>query len=201
MATSIGGNSVGYDANGNITSQTGQATGFTYNAANRMSVAYSGSSQIGSYLYDAFGNRVQKIANGSTTAFQYDPSGRMLSEMNGSSRLREYVWLDGWVIAQIEANGSVSYVSNDYLGTPKILTDSKGNVLWKRTQKPFGETLSITGTGASNLRLPGMYGDTESSIFHNGFRDYNQNNGRYYQSDPLGLRAGSNTYLYTGGIR
>ena len=47
-----------------------------------------------------------------------------------------------------------------------------------------------------NLRFPGQWFDKETALFHNGFRDYNPNAGRYMQSDPLGLEAGFNTYSY-----
>lgn len=50
-----------------------------------------------------------------------------------------------------------------------------------------------------NLRFPGQWFDNETGLFHNGFRDYNPQLGRYMQSDPLGLEAGFNTYSYVNG--
>jgi RHS repeat-associated protein len=34
---------------------------------------------------------------------------------------------------------------------------------------------------------------------YNYFRDYDPTTGRYVESDPIGLRAGLNTYMYVGG--
>jgi RHS repeat-associated protein len=48
------------------------------------------------------------------------------------------------------------------------------------------------------LRFPGQYLDEETGLHYNYFRDYDPSTGRYVESDPIGLRAGANTYLYGG---
>ncbi|MBL1142687.1 MAG: RHS repeat-associated core domain-containing protein [Proteobacteria bacterium] len=45
-------------------------------------------------------------------------------------------------------------------------------------------------------RLPGQYYDEETNLHYNYFRYYDPSLGRYITSDPIGLNAGPNTYVY-----
>ena len=59
------------------------------------------------------------------------------------------------------------------------------------------EDPSNTGTSFKfNNRFEGQYYDVETGTLQNGFRDYDPLEGRYRQSDPIGLRAGLSTYGY-----
>ncbi len=48
-----------------------------------------------------------------------------------------------------------------------------------------------------NVILPGQVFDGQAGLHQNGHRDFDPAVGRYIESDPLGLRAGINTYDYT----
>lgn len=52
---------------------------------------------------------------------------------------------------------------------------------------------------ALDLRFAGQHCDSKTGKHYNYFRDYDPTIGRYVQSDPIGLLAGTNTYSYTNG--
>lgn len=94
------------------------------------------------------------------------------------------------------------YYHNDHLGTPKLMTDKLGKVVWNVEFDPFGNEVEQKGRKGgyvrdveNNLRFPGQYFDVETGLHQNGFRDYNPN-GRYLEFDPVGLRGGLNPFVY-----
>jgi RHS repeat-associated protein len=105
------------------------------------------------------------------------------------------------------ASGSadIKFIHNDHLGTPHAVTDESGQLVWKASYEPFGEAEvneDVDGDGVAyelNLRFPGQYYDAESGLHYNYFRDYDPSSGRYFESDPAGLKGGLNTYAYVDG--
>jgi RHS repeat-associated protein len=85
------------------------------------------------------------------------------------------------------AKTEMYYIHSDHLGTPQVLTDKDQQVVWRRTQTPFGETVEKSGTVIQPLRFPGQYEDPETGFYYNYFRDYDPATGRYLQSDPIGI--------------
>jgi RHS repeat-associated protein len=79
------------------------------------------------------------------------------------------------------------------------MTDQAASLVWDKVQRPFGETISLTGPAANPKRFPGQLHDPETGFHYNYFRDYDPTTGRYLQSDPIGLDGGLNTYAYVGG--
>ena len=95
------------------------------------------------------------------------------------------------------ATPKVYYYLNDHLGTPQIMVDSTGTVVWEAKYKPFGEAqVHPSSTVVNNFRFPGQYYDQETGLHYNYFRDYHPGIGRYVEPDPIGLEGGKNLYLY-----
>ena len=91
----------------------------------------------------------------------------------------------------------VCYYLNNYLGTPQIITDENGIVVWEATYKPFGGAdVNPYSNVVNNFRLPGQYFDHETGLHYNYFMDYHPGIGRYVEPDPIGLGGGINMYAY-----
>jgi RHS repeat-associated protein len=191
--------SYSYDAAGNTLTKNDIT--FTYNDRGRLA-RVSNKGSTADYLYNAKGERVIKKVNGVTTHFHYDLAGRLIAESKANGELiREYIYLNGVHFATIdpaEGGGKIYYVHTDHLGTPKILTDSAGQVVWRASYKPFGLVDVVVDKVTFNPRFPGQYYDEESGLYYNYFRYYDPGVGRYVTSDPIGLGGGWNTYIYVG---
>jgi RHS repeat-associated protein len=186
-----------YDANGNITG-IGNRT-FIYNQNNRLVRAEENSTILGEYVYNGFGQRVIKTANGVTTAFLYDFNGNLIAESQADGTVTsEYLYMGTSRVARVDAgSGEIYYYHNDHLETPELMTDASGNAVWEVTIKPFGEAkVKSTSTVNNNFRLPGQIFDEETGLHYNYFRDYHPGIGRYIETDPIGLKGGINLYVY-----
>jgi len=92
---------------------------------------------------------------------------------------------------------TISYVHNDHLGTPRVMTAESGDVVWRADYDPFGYAIvDPLSTRLLNVRFPGQYFDTETGLHYNYARYYDPKTGRYLTSDPTGLRGGLNTFVY-----
>ncbi|MFZ6765913.1 RHS repeat-associated core domain-containing protein [Undibacterium sp. Di26W] len=110
------------------------------------------------------------------------------------------------VPVSVTANVPKAYdIHSDQINTPRVITDANGNEVWRWDSAPFGETVpneqptTATNKFTFNLRFPGQYFDAETNLHYNYYRDYDPQAGRYVESDPIGLRGGSNTYAYVKG--
>ncbi len=200
-----------YEANGNLSTVGGTAKSYTYNNANRMSVALANNVVQGTYTYNGFGEQVQRQTT-VTTRFVYDEAGQLIGQYNATGvPIQQYVWMEGIPIAVLTDTGAsqvLRYVQTDQLGTPRSVIDQMQNRSvwrWDESGEGFGTGLPNTdpdGNGTQfvfDLRYPGQRYDQASGLYYNYFRDYDPATGRYVQSDPIGLNGGISTYGYASG--
>jgi RHS repeat-associated protein len=113
-------------------------------------------------------------------------------------------------------NGTRYAVMADHLHTPRRLQQTNLITNWQWAYSAFGEepptqrkyrfannsafpNLGETTTANPlnfNLRYPGQVADAESNLFYNHHRTYDPRQGRYTQSDPIGLQGGWNRFAY-----
>ena len=121
--------------------------------------------------------------------------------------MRPVAALDG--DPQTSDNSQITWLHSDHLLTARVATDSDQNLIWRWRSDAFGvgqaENLAADGAVHNdeavftfNLRFPGQYYDAENGLHYNYFRTYDPQQGRYTQSDPIGLLGGVNTFAYAG---
>lgn len=101
-------------------------------------------------------------------------------------------------------DAAVFYYHCDQIGTPQLLTDDDGDVVWEASYKAWGEAREViaraskaTGIVAKNaLRFQGQWGDDETGLHYNRYRYYDPHSGRFVSKDPIGLQGGPNIYQY-----
>ena len=92
-------------------------------------------------------------------------------------------------------------VDSDHLARPRKVLDATLTTQWDALNRAFDRSVRTnTLAGGLNIGFPGQYQDAESGLWQNWHRTYDAGIGRYTQSDPIGLAAGSfTTYGYVGG--
>jgi RHS repeat-associated protein len=190
-----------YDAAGNATAFGGIVYG--YNDRGRMRAT---SQHTTNYIYNALGQMIEKPGNSGTTLFMQDEAGHLIGEYSSTGALvQETIWLGDIPVATLRPNGSsvsIYYVHTDHLNAPrKVQQPTTDKLAWRWDADPFGTTApnqnpASLGTFVYNLRFPGQYYMAETGLNQNVFRDFDPAVGRYVESDPGGLAAGINTYVY-----
>lgn len=193
-----------YDPNGNIVNDVDPGTGlsrtFTFNGDNKQTEVKRNGVTVGRYFYDGEGKRVKKITNDETTIFVYS-AGKLAAEYSTGTPPQ---------------NPTISYTTTDHLGSPRVITDTVGQVKSRRDFLPFGEELTINvggrtsaleyGSADDNVRqkFTGYQKDDETSLDFAEARMYENRFGRFTAVDPL-LASGKsanpqtfNRYIYAG---
>ena len=206
-----------YDAAGNLINDGTMQ--FTFNARGRRDSAIIGADTV-TYQYNGFGQRILKSGSDPLVPtgqqqYVYDEAGHLIGEYDSSGALiQETVYLDNMPVAvltqSIDASGptpvtstTVYHVYADQINTPRVITQASDNqIVWRwDATDPFGvlppdEDPSGLGGFTYNPRFPGQLYDSETNLHYNGYRDYDPQQGRYVESDPIGLEGGLNSYAY-----
>ncbi|MCF8063364.1 MAG: RHS domain-containing protein, partial [Deltaproteobacteria bacterium] len=186
-----------YDANGNTLSDGIRS--YEYNQNNRLARVTQGEELLAEYAYDGLSRRVRKVAQGTTTYYHYDLEGNLIAETgpNGDP-IRDIIYRDGERIAMkvYGAQAGIYYFLNDHLGTPRMLVNADGRIVWQAAYLPFGETVLIKEEIQNPFRFPGQYFDEETGLHYNYHRYYDPRTGRYLRPDPIGLIGGINLYIF-----
>jgi RHS repeat-associated protein len=208
-----------YDVHGNVTSRkkgAHEVAEFTWNAEHQLKeakVTRKGTEQTTRYEYDALGRRTRKIDTFGATEYLWDGDLMIESRRNNKQALFLFEPRSFVPLATVQDNKTYWYQC-DQVGAPQELTDREGNIVWAADYRVWGEvSLRKTGTDGSSryarrrqaepppvleqpFRFQGQQFDEETGLHYNRYRYYDPGVGRFVSQDPIGLRGGSNFFLY-----
>lgn len=197
--TSLAGQPVLHDANGNLTAAPGLSFSMTYDMENRL-VATSGTTAAttSAFNYDPMGRLSRLTVGSSTTEFLYDGSALIAEYANGAVT-RRYVHGDQVDEPWVEYTGSSTTAAN----RSYLLADHQGSII-ARTDTAGGNVkrLSYDSFGIPHASNEGRFGYTgqtwirELGLFYYKARFYSPVLGRFLQTDPIGYADGFNLYAY-----
>ena len=122
--------------------------------------------------YDPSGMRIRDKRTGSSphdTRFVYTTTGALLSshdlDSNGAiTGHRDVIYVNGEAIAEIDDAGNVYELHNDYLGSPRYITNgnqndpNRGEIVGEQAFGPYGEQMIGTfNTSSGSVTLPYGY--------------------------------------------
>jgi RHS repeat-associated protein len=161
-------------------------------------------------MYDGFGNRVSKTANGITTKYlvedDVNPTGypQVFDELTGSTVTRTYTY----GLQRISENQVIdnvwtpSFYGYDGFGTVRQLTNAAGAVTDTFEYDAFGNAITHTGTTPNNYLYRGEQYDSDLGLYYLRARYYNPQTGRFMSRDPKDGEDWDpktlHTYLYAG---
>src|SRR5205807_8131745 len=141
------------------------------------------------YVYDADGNRAQKIQGNTTPAtgmlYWYMSSGIVgESDLLGNWQ-SEYVFFNGDRVARKDFPGNaVSYYFSDYLKTASVISDATGsNIKSESDYYPWGGELKFANGDSNHYKFTGKERDAETGLDYFGARYYSNGLGRFITPD------------------
>jgi RHS repeat-associated protein len=173
-----------YDASGNMTADASHT--YFYDAESRL-IQVGGtlgncSTATACYVYDAEGQRLEKITGGTTTAYLRNSKGEVVAETDGGNTLLRagYVYVGSALLAEYE-NGTTNFVLKDYLGDTRVMTGVNGSICDSIDYLPYGE--QIAGGSCTTHKFTGKERDAESGLDDFDARYYSSNLGRFVSAD------------------
>jgi RHS repeat-associated protein len=197
--TSYDGWTLGYDAEGNLTSKSKAGTSYVYtwNGLGQLAGVALNGTTVATYAYDGFGQRVYKSTPSAVQHFVYQGGNLLLAANAAGTVTDEYMYYPAVDAPLGVRRGSTQYYyATDHLGSVLALTDVSGNIVNTYRYTPFGAAESTTETVPNALRYAAREWDADAGLYYNRARWYDPQIQRFTSQDPIGIESGLNLYAY-----
>jgi RHS repeat-associated protein len=193
-----------YDNRGNLTFDGNFYK--TYDAENRLVNDSASTTNVLTYLYDAFGRRTQKNNNG--TILNYTFSGlSQIEERDAAGLLKNKTIFNNFITPVAnEKDGASFYYHQNELNSVEIITNNNGRTMEKYEYDVYGKQTRydslgnlILGSITSNrFGYTGQVYDSATASNKFLFREYNPEMGTFNERDLIGYGDGMGMYQYVG---
>lgn len=221
LTNRLNGANVTYDEAGNLTNSGGASppdgTVYQYDLLNRMiqMTTPTGSAQEDwVYLYTADDERFWALKlNGLGSYWSLrDLSGTVIRQFEAHiswDRTKDMIYRDGQLLASVHPIDGVRHYHLDHLGTPRLATNSSGQMIEHHTYYPFGQELAGSTFDGERIKFTGHERDLNNFSGTGDDLDYmharfcSPLTGRFLSVDPAGpdehKPQGWNSYSYVLG--
>ena len=146
------------------------------------------------YFYDPFGRRVAKEVEGKRADFVWQAA-VLAAEVHDQGLTTMYFHYNQTPLLQwIGTRRQIAVTHRN--GSVKMLLSRDGDPVWQTDYEAYGGLVSEEGAESCPFRFRGQYHDRETGFYYNFYRHYDPRLKGYLAPDPIGLKGGSNLYLY-----
>ena len=192
----VGGNTIAYDARGNLTASSGVSYG--YDGLNQLTSLTGG--LAATLAYDPAGRLYQLSTAGATSRFLYD-GGMVIGEYSAANVLQRrfvpgpgvdepVVWYEG------AGTADRRFLQADERGSIVAISNAAGASIASNAYDEYGIP---NGTNSGRFQYTGQMWLPEIGLYYYKARMYSPTLGRFMQTDPIGYGDGMNWYNYVGG--
>lgn len=195
--------SFGYDAAGNLTSQSGKLTGIAYDHRNLPTQFALATNDTLIANYNADGQRIFKELKGGAWQFYVMDGGQTMAVIDQGG-LSHFNLIGNSTFGRWEPGGARRYYITDHLGSTRAVVDNNGTVLETFDYYPFGLLMPKRNTAGANTieKFTGKERDEEGglNLDYFGARYYDVAIARWHGVDPLAKKYPEwSPYNYTLG--